>query len=74
MYHSKAFEEVVKATNADAVALDFYSRYSRPTGIPCERFQVRSTAVATSIVSHFLESYESRIWFAFTALSGAGVL
>lgn len=52
MYHNRAFEEIVKAAKADAVALDFYSRYSRPTGIPCERFQVISTAVAPSYVSH----------------------
>jgi hypothetical protein len=42
MYHAEAFEEVVKQTKADAVAMDFYSRYSRPTGIPCERFQARN--------------------------------
>lgn len=41
MYHKKAFEEIAKVGQADAVALDFYSRYTRPTGIPCERFQVR---------------------------------
>lgn len=41
LYHKDAFAEVVAAGQADAVAMDFYSRYTRPTGVPCERFQVR---------------------------------
>eukprot|EP00892_Ulva_mutabilis_P003474 jgi/Ulvmu1/1499/UM011_0229.1 len=39
LYHRDAFAEVAAEKTADAVAMDFYSRYLRPTGLPCERFQ-----------------------------------
>lgn len=41
-YHSETFASLGDKTSADAVAWDFYSRYQRPTGAPCERFQARS--------------------------------
>eukprot|EP01024_Parvocaulis_polyphysoides_P035578 TRINITY_DN3153_c0_g1_i1.p1 TRINITY_DN3153_c0_g1~~TRINITY_DN3153_c0_g1_i1.p1 ORF type:complete len:375 (-),score=48.81 TRINITY_DN3153_c0_g1_i1:204-1208(-) len=39
LYASNLFEKVVATKNADLIALDYYTRYQRATGIPCERFQ-----------------------------------
>jgi hypothetical protein len=44
VYHKEAFATLHAEDDAEAVAWDFYSRYHRPTGIPCERFQVRLCA------------------------------
>jgi len=37
-YASTFLERLLAAPPADAVAFDYYSRYQRPTGVPCERF------------------------------------
>eukprot|EP01023_Acetabularia_acetabulum_P013725 TRINITY_DN16639_c1_g2_i1.p1 TRINITY_DN16639_c1_g2~~TRINITY_DN16639_c1_g2_i1.p1 ORF type:complete len:415 (+),score=54.24 TRINITY_DN16639_c1_g2_i1:48-1292(+) len=37
LYATNLFQKVV-ASDADLVALDYYSRYQRATGVPCERF------------------------------------
>lgn len=37
-YHEDAFA-MLDGITGDAVAWDMYSRYQRPTGVPCERFQ-----------------------------------
>ncbi|DBB10253.1 TPA: hypothetical protein ACH3X3_001818 [Trebouxia sp. C0006] len=37
-YSSTLFEELDHHPDADVVALDYYSRYQRPTAKPCERF------------------------------------
>lgn len=37
-YSSTLFEELEQHGDADLVAMDYYSRYQRPTGKPCERF------------------------------------
>jgi hypothetical protein len=44
VYHTAAFQALVDQ-QADAVAWDFYSRYQRPTGVPCARFQVCSLGI-----------------------------
>ncbi|KAK9822636.1 hypothetical protein WJX81_002024 [Elliptochloris bilobata] len=37
-YASIFLERLLAAPTADAIAFDYYSRYQRPTGVPCERF------------------------------------
>lgn len=37
-YSNTVFEELERHPDADIVALDYYSRYQRPTAKPCERF------------------------------------
>lgn len=37
-YSSMLFDELSQHDDADLVALDYYSRYQRPTAKPCERF------------------------------------
>lgn len=37
-YSSALFDELEQHKDADLVALDYYSRYQRPTIKPCERF------------------------------------
>ena len=37
-YSSMLFDELSQHADADVVALDYYSRYQRPTAKPCERF------------------------------------
>ena len=37
-YSSDLFTELEGHADADLVALDYYSRYQRPTARPCERF------------------------------------
>lgn len=37
-YSSTFFDELGKHTAADLIAMDYYSRYQRPTALPCERF------------------------------------
>lgn len=37
-YSSTFFDELDKHPNADLIAMDYYSRYQRPTALPCERF------------------------------------
>ena len=41
VYHTDAFASLAAQPDADVVAWDFYSRYHRPTGVPCDRFAVR---------------------------------
>jgi len=41
-YSSTLFEELDHHPDADVVALDYYSRYQRPTAKPCERFAAES--------------------------------
>ncbi|KAK9811560.1 hypothetical protein WJX72_005917 [[Myrmecia] bisecta] len=37
-YADTFFDELASARDADVVAFDYYSRYQRSTGVPCERF------------------------------------
>ena len=37
-YSSTFFDELDKHQDADIIAMDYYSRYQRPTAVPCERF------------------------------------
>eukprot|EP01025_Chloroclados_australasicus_P029064 TRINITY_DN288_c1_g1_i1.p1 TRINITY_DN288_c1_g1~~TRINITY_DN288_c1_g1_i1.p1 ORF type:complete len:439 (+),score=23.23 TRINITY_DN288_c1_g1_i1:29-1318(+) len=39
LYAKNLFELVAASHDAELIALDYYSRYQRCTGIPCERFQ-----------------------------------
>ena len=45
-YSSTLFDELGQHTDADLVALDYYSRYQRPTAKPCERFAAEPTKPA----------------------------
>jgi hypothetical protein len=57
-YHKEVFSSLLGEADADAVAWDFYSRYYRPTGIPCERLQVRLCCSINTILLCFVDGTE----------------
>ena len=45
-YASDLFAQIAPHSDAELVALDYYSRYQRSTALPCERFKQEADAPA----------------------------